>query len=506
MASPLITLGENTVWENKHRTVSLTPRLFCDVWNMWLEPPASNEPIWRAGLAGLRALVAKAEAQNLRIRGLGGAWSLSRAAATHDIMVNTKPLNYIELGFRDSSLDIGFSGNPDALCFAQCGASVMELYQYLEARGYTLPTSGASNGQTIAGAVSTGTHGSANAIGSMQDYVLGLHMVIDGGRHRWIERASKPVVSQAFCHAIGAELLRDDALFDAAVVGFGSFGLMHAVLFEAEPLFLLEKSLVRMDYDRVHPVLGTLDVEALGLSGGAELPFHFEVVVNPYRVSRGQRGAYVRYMYKRPHRPVAVPTGGSTWVQGDDVMTLLGTATGWTPELVPVLLEPILSAQLGPVQGVAGTPGFQFGATDLRGDVMSTEIGVALADAPQAVDAIIEVANRFPWSGFPAIRYVKGSDATLAFTHFSPMACTIELPSAGSPRTLEAFHRVWDELRARGIRFTMHWGQNMREDRALIEYGHGARVEEWLRARRSLLGATGQRIFGSDWLTACGLG
>ncbi|WP_394842147.1 FAD-binding protein [Pendulispora brunnea] len=506
MASPLITLRENTIWENKHGTVSITPRSLCDVWNTWVGPGVSNGPIWRPGLAGLRALVAQAEAQNQRIRGLGGAWSLSPAAATHGIMVNTKPLNYIELGFRDASLDTAFSGNPDALCFAQCGASVLELYQYLEVRGYTLPTSGASNGQTIAGAVSTGTHGSAHSIGSMQDYILGLHMVIDGGRHCWIERASKPVVSPSFCQAIGAELLRDDALFNAAVVSFGSFGLMHAVLFEAEPLFLLEKSLVRMDYARVQAALGTLDVEALDLSGGRELPFHFEVVVNPYRVSRGQRGAYVRYMYKRPYRPTQASAGGSTWVQGDDVMTMLGTVTGWTPHLVPVLLEPILSAQLAPVQGVAGTPGFQFGAADLRGYVMSSEIGVALADAPNAIDAVIDVANRFHWSGFPAIRYVKGSDATLAFTNFSPTACTIELPSAGSPRTLEAFHRVWDELRARGIRFTMHWGQMMRENREWIEYGHGARVEEWLAARQSLLGATGQRAFGSDWLTACGLG
>ncbi|HEY5955007.1 MAG TPA: FAD-binding protein [Polyangiaceae bacterium] len=506
MPNPLLTLQKNHQWQNKHRNVSLLVDSFYDVYNLWCDAPAPEHNDWRPGLQGLRSVVAEAERQSKRVRALGGAWSLSEAAITADVMVNTKSLNFIELGFRSANIAPEFTGDRSRLCFAQCGASVMELYSFLESRGFTLPTSGASNGQTIAGAVATGTHGSANSVGSMQDFIIGLHLVLDGGRQVWVERATQPVVSEAFCQIIGAELVRDDGMFNAAVVAFGSFGLIHAVLFEAVPIFLLEKRLARFDYSVVRPVLSTLDVSLLGLPELTELPFHFEIVIDPYHVKDGQRGAYVRALSKRPFAPVVPSSGSSSGiVQGDDAMGLLGAVTNPAPGIVPLIIEHVLSLQLKPVQGVLGTPGQQFGPTDTRGFIMSTEIGVALADAENAVDAIVHVAHEFPWGGFPAIRYVKGSSALLPFTHFAPVACTIEIPSAGSNRTKQAFERVWVELHRRNVVFTLHWGQCLRPSAIHFPSAYGARVNDWLTARARLLGPSGMQLFSSDWLDQLGL-
>jgi FAD/FMN-containing dehydrogenase len=113
------------------------------------------------------------------------------------------------------------------LVFAQCGVQIKTLNTLLAEKALALPTSGASNGQTIAGAVSTGTHGAANQVGAMQDFILGIHIVAEGGKHYWVERASNHVVTQEFCDWIGAARIRDDKLFRAMVVGFGSFGLVH---------------------------------------------------------------------------------------------------------------------------------------------------------------------------------------------------------------------------------------------------------------------------------------
>jgi hypothetical protein len=507
MAAPLIVVNRNQRFVNKHQNVFLQVNRILDVFNAWNDGTLPKANAWKAGLAGLIGAVRLAESEGLRIRGLGGAWSLSHAATTQDIMVNTKPLNFVELGFKADSVDASFSGKRERLVFAQCGASVLELNQFLEARGFALPTAGASNGQTIVGAVATGTHGSANAVGSMQDYMLGLHVVAEGGKTFWIERASKPVVSAAFCSALGAKLLRDDALFNAAIVSFGSFGLIHALLFEAAPIYLLEKTVRRFDYATIRRSLSTLDVNALGLPGGAVRPFHYEIVINPHRVKAGERGCWVRAMYKRKFQPVTSRAEhGTTLTAGDDVMGFFGDISNIAPNLVPTILDHVLPSSLKELSGLLATPGETFDTTSIRGQVMSTELGVALADAESAVDAVIQVARAFPWAGFPAVRYVKGSQASLAFTRFQPITCTVELPSSGSSRSVEAFEKIWDELERRKVRFTLHWGQQLRADPARIRQSFGpARVNAWLKARRGFLGASGRRTFANGLLVSAGL-
>src|SRR5262249_20572387 len=127
-----------------------------------------------------------------------------------------------------------------------------------------------------------------------------LHVVGAGGRHAWIERPSRPTMTQAFCDFLGAEPIRDEDLFLAAVVGFGSFGLIHAVVFEAAPLYLLQLCIKQFDYPQVERASRPRDVTGLGLPDGDTVPFHFEVVLNPYRLGVGEGGAFVRTFSQRP--------------------------------------------------------------------------------------------------------------------------------------------------------------------------------------------------------------
>ncbi len=101
-------------------------------------------------------------------------------------------------------------------------------------------TCGASNGQTIVGAFSTGTHGSAIDAGSTPDFVVGLHIVTGPHTHIWLERATHPVVADAFVEKLNTNLVRNDDLFNAALVSFGSFGFIHGVMIETEEIYLLE--------------------------------------------------------------------------------------------------------------------------------------------------------------------------------------------------------------------------------------------------------------------------
>jgi hypothetical protein len=61
--------------------------------------------------------------------------------------------------------------------------------------------------------------------GAMQEMVFGLHLVTGPNRHVYLERKSYPVMGPDFPESIGAEFIRDDVLFNAALVGLGSFGI-----------------------------------------------------------------------------------------------------------------------------------------------------------------------------------------------------------------------------------------------------------------------------------------
>jgi FAD/FMN-containing dehydrogenase len=249
----------NRPWENYHQNVQFTPRWYCDVWNFWDDNTTPDTRKWEPGFRAIQKIIQDAENAGESVRALGGGWSLSHAVETDGFLVNTKPLNIIEVGFRASSCDPAYLaekanqifGPPeDYLVFAQCGASIAELNVALETRGLSLSTSGASNGQTICGALSTGTHGAAWRFGSVQEFVVAIHLISATGQSYWIEPNTR-VVSQHFLDILDGpgrskdtQRINDDKIFNATLVSFGSFGIIHAVVLRAEPIYLLERHVV----------------------------------------------------------------------------------------------------------------------------------------------------------------------------------------------------------------------------------------------------------------------
>jgi hypothetical protein len=493
-------------WINKHLNVSETVWRYYDVWNRTQNTRPIGPEAWRPGFARLQGIVEQAQVSNRRVRAVGGRWSLSCAAVCPDIMINTMPLNLHAVGLQPdyvSSSDV----NRERLVFAQCGASVLELSQTLERRGLSLPTSGASNGQTICGAFSTGTHGSARRVGAMQDYIVGLHVIAEDGRHHWIERRSRPVVSEAFCDYLGARLTRDDHLFQAAVVSFGSFGVIHAVLFEAVPIYLLEVHRKFYDWPDVVHAASTLETDGIGLPYSGVEPFHFEIALDPYRTRKGQHGAFVTAMYKQPFHEVPKPVSSDgKLLPGVDLLTVAGGFTSALPISIPAVVGALFKATCVPTNGTPklGTHGDVFDATLIKGKSLSTEIGVDLGDARAAVDILVEVAQAYHFPGVLALRYVQRSDAYLAFTRFNT-TCTIEIPAAGSTRTHNYYERVWQALEAHDIPFTLHWGQVNDTNRNNVAQRWGSSAADWLNARRAFLGPAGRAMFANEMLSQCGL-
>ena len=498
--------GAGRLWRNKHLNLSTRVTTHHDVWNA--DGPFFGSEIWRNGCAKLQSILDEAQHAGRRVRAVGARWSLSPVAVCEDVMINTMPLNFRAVGL--PAEHVAFTGvDPAHLVFAQCGTSVFELSAMLEPRGLSLPTSGASNGQTICGAISTGTHGSARRVGSMQDFMLGLHVLAENGRAYWIEPASRPVVSDAFCAYLGATLIRDDRLFRAAVVGFGSFGIIHAVLFEAVPIYLLEVHRKRMDWSDAAVAAATLDTTALDLPYPGVEPFHFEVALNPYEVGVGERGALVTAMYKKAFRgDVARKVrrrSDGVLVPGIDLLGISGRFATVMPAAIRGGVRRVFEGLVqSRGENVVGTHGEIFDATELRGTSLSSELGVPLSHAGAAIETLVEEAARYPFPGMFGLRYVRQSKAFMAFTRFDT-TCTIEMTGAGSTRTLNFYDRAWSALERRGIPFTVHWGKVHNLSCRSVRQRWGSAVDDWLEARRALLGPCGRAMFSNDLLVACEL-
>ena len=233
-----------TTWENGHENFVHTFKENCS-FKLSIPSARSANP-YLDTTKNFQWLIQYAIENNIQLRAMGNGWSFSEVAVCEGGLVDTKALR-LTYNLKNSFVAAEYlqSGkNAGELFFAECGISVLDLDEKLERDGNpkrSLKASGASNGQTIAGCTSTGTHGSAFNVGAVHDSIVGLHIVVGPHRHVWIEKKSNPVASDQFIKWLDAEVIRDDHMFNAAVVSFGSFGVIHGVVIETEPIFLLEQ-------------------------------------------------------------------------------------------------------------------------------------------------------------------------------------------------------------------------------------------------------------------------
>jgi len=471
---------------------------------------------WRPGLDALRQIVADSEALHRRVRAVGGLWSLSPVAVLQDHVIDTTNLTESVMHLPDGAL-LPSASNGRPFVFAQAGARVVDFHEQLMAANFDLPTCGASNGQTLAGAVATGTHGAAIDIGGVQDYVVGIHLIGAAGRHIWLERASRPIVTDAFVAMLGAELVRDDTMFNAALVSFGSFGIVHAYMLEVEHAFMLEEYVKKIDFSVAMQLIagGTIDTVPLALPTGSERPFHFEFVVDPYHRADNSGGVRARVMYKRPFAQQPPDPGGVSQTPSASILaTIAGLLDHFPGKIDRAILEAavpfFLNLEVPIVSKKIATPAAMFGDTSLRTGGMSMELGFELTDVPRAAKILCDAAVQNLYAGVLAFRFVKSSLATLAFTR-SPnpaasgqaqrIVCTVETDALATDGTANAFNAFWANLDAANIPYTLHWGQKLRQDPSYLKRAYGAALDTWLAQRRAWLSTpAARRLFSSDLL------
>lgn len=151
-----------------------------------------------------------------------------------------------------SAMDLGDTLYPDSLA-----RLLNDRYGNGDYLGsWAFPTLGGAGGQTIAGAIMTGTHGGDFELPPMSDGIVAAHVVLDGGSHLWVERTSTalgpPLTDPDQLRQVyGADryggastfnVVRDDDTLNALITSVGRFGVVYSLVVEAVPQFCLHEN------------------------------------------------------------------------------------------------------------------------------------------------------------------------------------------------------------------------------------------------------------------------
>ncbi|MES2894017.1 MAG: FAD-binding protein [Bacteroidota bacterium] len=497
----------DVIFENKHFTEHMNCRRAYKVRTPTPRNPDRNVEDMGVVAVALEGIINDAINAGATLRPAGGAWSLSDVAFSGDWLLDTLSMN-LKWRMKKEQVRDDYPRDFDKLYLFQCGNSIQEVNERLESDGNSLSTCGASNGQTIAGAISTGTHGSAFQYGSMTEYVAGIHLVAGPGNTIWLERASHPVVTDKFVAAIGARLVREDDMFNAALVSFGSFGIIAGFLIEAEEKYELECVRRRMDLTpEFRKVMNDLKTHQVNLPRPGEIPWHFEVTFNPHDIAGG---GYVRTMYKRKFdeaRPENPPTPSGSIGPGEGLMPVIGGITtlgssAVVAKVVGLLVKKSLATDSVPFTGACSEV---FTTTTLRGRAMSMELGIAAENSTAVLDLLMNLQPEVNlYAGVISYRWVKQCRALLGWTKF-PVTATIEFNASHNNRTMAFYRRVWKELELRGIHYTLHWGQMSEFNPALLRKMYGNSIDQWKECRNRLMSEQSKAVFTNNFMLRAGL-
>jgi hypothetical protein len=407
--------------------------------NQSIEPLRIYRP---ATVDELREIVRTAEADGATVRAVGSGHSWSDVALTGGYLLRTDRLS--------APLEVTEHGG-ETLVRVEAGMRLRELNRMLDGKGLALSQMGGYDAQTVAGVMSTSTHGSGIEFGPIANSVRSIDLVASGGRLIRIERPDGPTDPGAY----QGELRKDDHMFNAAAVGMGCLGVIYAATIAVEPEYWLTEVRELSTWSQVRTQLPA------SVAGNR----HFEVYLNLYgehRCIACRRNRTTDHRRKRPsdrlRRHWWIELASSSKVipfLGNIVLDALpDSAPRRTDQLLGFLAD---NEYTGPSYKV-----LNIGAANLL-PAYSSELAVPIERHAEAIDRLIAVAarhralGRVYHTGLVALRFVKASPAYMSMMHGRD-TMMIELIQAndteGGYELLGAYEEALYDIGGRP-----HWGQ-----------------------------------------------
>jgi hypothetical protein len=482
---------------------------------------------WRRVGSVLSDVVGHAFKTEQPLRPDGSRWSLSRIGVPTRLAVSLAAHDVLEAApkaWLTPAYETALASRKLTPMLVSGSMTIRRLNELLALRDLALQTSGASDGQTLAGATATGTHGAAIRFGALHDSLRAVHLMVAPDRALLVQPASAPLTATAASTlgdwlGVPTTLLSDDALFHAAIVHLGSLGLLLNAIVEVEPLYYLTSVTTPHSDDSWKKLLTGHDPGVF--AGHPGQPWHVQAIVNPYapRPRTAARAWVISMTKMRFQHQAGVDTRPEhpTRPNPDLLGLLSGLGNSIDFNLANSIFQKRITAELtgrfGAKKRVTrGLPGVIFGPSALpKGQGHSVEFVVDAALARPAVDALLaELAAQLDhgrqYLGGIGVRFVGKSQGTLAPNTRGP-SCFIELPAIRSKETTRIFRACGKALSRRGIAFGVHWGQYLTGlPQALRHYWAPSAAAAWRVARSELLDTPcARKVFASPILAEAGL-
>ncbi|MEW2048366.1 D-arabinono-1,4-lactone oxidase [Streptomyces sp. NPDC005476] len=276
------TSGKNATWRNWGGNVAARPA----------------REVTPASVDELAEAVRRAAEDGLRVKAVGTGHSFTSIAATDGVLIRPQLLT----GIRNIDRD-------NMTVTVEAGTPLKRLNLALAREGLSLTNMGDIMEQTVSGATSTGTHGTGRESASIAAQIKGLELVTADGSVLVCTEKENPEV------------------FAAARIGLGALGIVTAITFAVEPVFLLTAREEPMPLDRV-----LAEFDALWAENE-----HFEFYWFPHTGStntkRNNRSA-------GPRRPVSQV---SSWVEDEFLSNGVFQVAQWVgraaPATIPTLAQ-----------------------------------------------------------------------------------------------------------------------------------------------------------------------
>ncbi len=422
-----------------------------EIWTNWageqrcapvrIERPASEDE--------LAAAVARAAGEGLPVRVAGSGHSFTDTACTDGVLIDIGAMNRVLDADRSSGL-----------VTVQAGITLHDLGKRLAELGLAMENQGDIDVQTVAGAISTATHGTGAGYRNISSQVEAVRLVTAAG----------DVLD------VGVD---DPDLLGAARVGIGALGAISTVTLRAVPIFTLERR------DQPQPLGQVLD-EFDQRADGAD---HFEFYVFPYTDVA---------LTRTSTRSDREPQPGNLKVElvqerlvENAALAALGAVTGRLPRLIP-RLNPMLIKGLTP--SVKVDRSHRVYAT--RRDTRFTEMEYAIPreHGPEALRRVLDTIDRRALPiAFPIeMRVVRGDDAPLSTAHGrdSVYIAVHQFRGQEFETYFRAVEAIMDSYDGRP-----HWGKRHYQSAATLaeRYPHWKR---WHAVRERL---DPERVFANDY-------
>lgn len=425
--------------------------------------------------------------QGRTVRAVGSGHSFSDVALTDGILLDPKSMKKV-IPLDISSLFEPLRGS--TLFSVESGITIRELNDELDKRSLALVNMGAYDGQTLAGAISTGTHGTGLKLGPMASNVQSLVLVSETAVIYQIEPSSGITDPVKFASRNpDIVLMQDDDWFQSNVIAMGCMGLIYSYTLDVLPSFFLKESRALDTWESLKPQF----------LKGSRSPLltshrHFEIEINPYAVNG------VHSCVKVVRDPDDGPTYGNRGLKNwlSCLLAKFSVVEGslvdffnWFPKLIPTAINETLAAlvhvdcvgrsheimDLGIVHDVKAQ------ALELSFDVRNF---VSSIDNLLAIFA--QAAQDDDWyvSGPVSLRFVENSPAYL-----SPQegrdTCMVELNVLVGINNGESLLRaVKEKMCVKGSGVRVHWGLDLDTVSAGEMHDMFSKFDRWLSVYRQL--------------------